>query len=167
MGFCLQDLSSEILVLYSILASGVPITTARDDLGHMWLSCLHSLTWCSSVIWKTSRTGAYDIASADSRREDRFPGSGTRLLDCGTSGNFWDTGLVGKPSKLGYRGWLFSMLPGHCFLACLPEWGCNMGNAQGAFEGKHLPLLGHRLLCQIKLNSLFPLPRVTEAARDF
>lgn len=42
-----------------------------------------------------------------------------------------------------------------------------MGNAQGAFEGKHLPLLGWGLLCQIKLNGLFLLPRATEAARGF
>lgn len=65
-----------------------------------------------------------------------------QLLECRTSGNFWNIGLVGKPSKLGCGGWLFPMLPGHCFLVYLPEWGYIMGNAQGAFEGKDLPLLG-------------------------
>lgn len=101
--------------MYSNLAS-VPITTARDDLGHMWLLCLFSLTWCPSVIWKTSKTGACDIALADSRSEDRCQEPGVQLLDCGTSGSFWDTGLVGKPSKLGCRGWLFPVLPGYCLL---------------------------------------------------
>lgn len=42
-----------------------------------------------------------------------------------------------------------------------------MGNVQGAFEGKHLTLLEYRLLCQIKVNSMFLLPRATEAARGF
>lgn len=96
-------LAIENLVVYSNLASRVPITTARDDLGHMWLLCLFSLTWCPSVIWKTSKTGACDIALADSRNEDRCQKSGVQLLDCGTSVNFWDTGLVGKPSALGCR----------------------------------------------------------------
>lgn len=53
-------LTVENLVVYSHLASWVPITTATDELGHMWLLCLLLLTWCPSVIWKTSKTGAGD-----------------------------------------------------------------------------------------------------------
>lgn len=108
----------------------------------------------------TSKTVVCDTALVDLRSAR---GWALSFLSTGLLGAFGIQACWGSHLSLDEKVGFAPDCLATVFLECFSEWWC----IWGAFGGKHLPHLGCRLLCPIKVNSLFPVSSATRLPVSF